>query len=374
MKKLKIFLIWTFIASLIEISSFALLNHQVAQVMAPPTTAAPKAAGLKTSLPDAETGNVQLSYSKDYLSYISQGTLKVFNLKANQVVFEKQPLANEGIINYQWLPDRDILLYFYGKVPSTQAQGSSYKPTSSTASDISSSVELHTVDFPASTDKTTPPDDRVNKTINHFPSGGQIPCIQFSTQTNLIFFTIAAQSGMNEIMEIDVNQNCKIEYKPGETIHNIAVSDRDGLLYTTVKSGALQKTFAMDGWESGWQRRMISTNREDTILGVKDGTVYIGQVQDGNLTAVLTTPDMNNSALNLNTLWTGSIPFDDSTHSLINNYGQLIIYNTTGVHILNGLAKDIPLRGNFTLSVDGSELVTFSSNGTSTIVELKALD
>jgi len=119
-KKLRILLVWTLVSLLLQFGGYSLLNNRVQKVMTPVAVASePITVQLKATIPGSDLNNIQISYAKDYLAYTENGSLKVFNLKKGKVVFEKKsPSATDktlGVLTYQWLPDRDILLYFYAK-------------------------------------------------------------------------------------------------------------------------------------------------------------------------------------------------------------------------------------------------------------------
>ena len=117
-KKLRILLVWTLVSLLLQFGGYSLLNNQVQKVMNP-VTSEPITLQLKATIPGSDLTNIQISYAKDYLAYSENGTLKVFNLPKGKAVFEKKsPSTTDktlGVLTYQWLPDRNILLYFYAE-------------------------------------------------------------------------------------------------------------------------------------------------------------------------------------------------------------------------------------------------------------------
>jgi len=115
-KKMRIIFVWVLVSLILQFGGYSLLNNQVQKVMAPVVNE-PIAIQLKATIPGSDLKNIQISYAKDYLAYLENGTLKVFNLTKGKVVFEKKsPSATDktlGVLTYQWLPDRNTLLYFY---------------------------------------------------------------------------------------------------------------------------------------------------------------------------------------------------------------------------------------------------------------------
>lgn len=92
-KKLRIILVWILVSLIFQFGGYSLLNNQIQKVMGltavdsePPIT--PQ---LKATIPGSDLTNIQVSYAKDFLAYSENGTLKIFNLKKENVVFEKNP-------------------------------------------------------------------------------------------------------------------------------------------------------------------------------------------------------------------------------------------------------------------------------------------
>ena len=416
MKKLRILLVWTLVSLLLQFGAYSLINNQVQKVMSPVSNE-PITLKLKATIPGTDLTNIQISYAKDYLAYKENGTLKVFNLKKESVVFEKKlPSANDktlGVLTYQWLPDRNTLLYFYARKnpnPVTYVTVYPSKSTQQTTTQSRSTTELKTEDpnqkivkeVPKVTPKEVPaeprvekrygnpqitdlytlelpnsdediaPDDRFNQTIDQFPADGKIEEWVVSTFTNLMYLTIKAGS-TEQLMEIDVMKNVRTLSKSGETIDNMAASDRYGTLYIDSKVGATQQVIAL----SGTKRQVISKNVNDRILGIRDGNVYIGEVKNNVLVKVKTTPDLTEVKSNpsLKTEWEGSIPYNKNLRTVIGAKGQIIVYDHQTANIISaGQLKEVNLHGDENyISVDGAELIQLTQEETSTLAELQPL-
>lgn len=397
-KKIRILLVWTLISLIVQFGIYAFLNNKVAKVMAPPDNG-PVTASLKAVIPGSDLQNVQVSYDRGYLAYKENGIFKVFNLKKEKVVYEKKPVAGEknlGVLNYQWLPDRDTLIYFYAKKNPNPVTVTTVTPSPKpvlkvedpkSAKDEKDVVaeprvekhynnpqltELYTLDF-SSADEDTPPDDRKNITIDSFPADGQIMQMSFSTTTNLMYMTVKHGSTM-QLMEIDVMKNVRILSKPGELINNLVASDRYGTLYIDSKLGGVKQVVAV----KGWQRNYISKNPNDYILGVRAGNIYLGEVKDDHLVKVLTTNDQAEPSTlpQFKAAWEGSsIPYKNS-NMIIGAKGQVIVYNHQTAYIINdGRLKQVTLHGDENyISPDGAELVQLTKQGNSTLAELQPLE
>lgn len=421
-KKLRIILVWTLVSLLLQFGAYAFLDKQVAKVLKPDTeTKEPITKQLEATLPGSDFENIQISYAKDYLAYTENGTLKIFNLKKEKMVFEKKlPTANDktmGVLSYQWLPDRDTLLYFYAKknpnpvtyvtVPIKPAEVSPVEPKTEPKTDPKTEpktedpnqktdkqvqkvepkdvpvktktearygnpqiTELYTLELPNS-DEDTAPDDRFNQTINEFPAGGKIEELVVSTSTNLIYLTV--KNGSTELlMEIDVMKNVRTLNRAGETIDGMAASDRYGTLFINSKIGGTKQVISL----GVGNRHVISKNANDKVLGIRDGKVYIGEVKNSKLVKIKTTEDRSEITDNpsLKTEWEGSIPFNN-VRTLIGSKGQVVIYNQQTAYIItDGQLEELQLLGNENyISDDGAELIQLKRSGTSTLVELQPI-
>jgi len=387
------------------------LNNKIQKVMSPVAAAIePIAVQLKATIPGTDLTNIQISYAKDYLAYSENGSLKVFNLKKGKVVFEKKsPSATDktlGVLTYQWLPDRDILLYFYAKknpnevttvkvyppkIPAPLVKPQSEDPNHPKIVTKEVPVEpklekrygnpqiteLYSLELPNSDEDTTPIDS-----LNTFdpPSGnenisagGTIEQFVVSATTNLMFLNVKNDS-THSLMKIDVMKEVSTVHKlGGELIDYIATSDRFGTLYFDSQVGNSHQIIALEGTN----RQIISDNVNDRILGIREGTVYIGQVENDQLVKIKTTPDlvkMTNTP-SLKTEWEGSIPFNKDVRWLIGAKDQLVIYDHKTANIMTvGKLVEVKLSGDENyVSVDGAELIQLTKQGTSTLVELQPL-
>jgi len=416
-KKLGIVLVWTLVSLLLQYGGYFYLNNQVQKVMAPVEKSKPITLQLKATIPGSDLNNIQISYAKDYLAYSENGTLKVFNLKSQKVVFEKEsPSATDktlGALTYQWLPDRNTLIYFYAKKnPNPVTYVTVYPPKTTVQTPVKTPTpvepktedpnqiiekevpkvvpkevpvepriekrygnpqitELYSLELPNS-DEDTAPDDRFNQTIDTFPAGGKIEDLVVSTSTNLMYLTIKTET-TELLMEIDVMKNVRTLSKSGEFIDNMAASDRYGSLYIDSKVGNTHQVIALEGTK----RQIISKNINDIILGVRAGKVYIGEVENNKLLKIKTTTDLAELTDNpsLKTEWEGSIPFDTNVRTLIGANGQMVVYNHQIANIVtDGHLVETKLHGDENyVSVDGAELIQLTKSGATTLVELQPL-
>lgn len=386
--------VWAIISLLLQLSVYAAINHRIANVS--DDAAAIITTNLEATLPDAHPENVQISYAKDYLAYMVNGTFKVFNLKQNKVVFTKSPSSsndkNMGVLNYQWLPDRNILIYFYAKknpnpytmvtVPVTDKSEDTNKQNQEEKGTVTPTkiekrvnnpqlTELNTLELPDSDDSSAQPDDRNNITLDTFPAGGKILQIVSSTYTNLMYVTIKTANDV-QLMEIDVMKDSRMLNKAGETISNIAASDRHGTLYIESKTNGSKQIFAV----SGWNRSTVSKNTNCIILGDKAGKVYLGEVKNGYLTNIQTGNDSSDisKTVQLSSIWQGSLPLT-TEHYLVGDTGEVIIYNNEKASIIaNGKVKEVNLSADACyISTDGAELIQLFNDGSQTKVKVQPL-
>ena len=477
-RKLRTLISWLLVSLMLQFTFYYFLNNQVEKVMAPTENKPIVVQNLEAEIPGTSLEDIQLSYAKDYLAYKENGVLKVFNLKQGKVVFEKKPQAgsdkNMGVLYYQWLPDRDTLVYFFGRknpnpvtevvVPVTPAEtqkntsgtpaqsasntntqksanSSTNNTTNSTnlkqtapasagvktqsetttlkaltaSSNVPASTpttknqepekvedpnqtpnppatqkpetkpqtriekrynnpqitELFTLELPPSDEEGTSPDDRLNRSIDSFPAGGEITQMVVSTFTNLMYLTI--KNGTNlQLMEIDIMKNVRTLNRSGEVISQMAASDKFGTLYVKSKSGKTEQILALQGFE----RETISNDANDVILGDRAGTLYLGKVQENRLVNIRIASDTKDEKnLDIKTIWEGSIPYKNPKGVIIGAKNEVIIYDDKNAYIVEeGKEKPISLSGeeNY-ISSDGVELVQLTRIGMSTKVKLQPL-
>ena len=400
MRTLRILLVWTLVSLLLQGGGYFFLNKKVQAVMTP-ASSEPITLDLTATIPGSNLQNIQISYAKDYLAYTENGTLKVYNLVQGKQVFEKKsPSVTDetlGVLTYQWLPDRNTLLYFYAKKNPNEVTTVTVNPKATAKTSVIKTedsnqkiqkvvpveprtekkygnpqiTELYSLELAESKDDTTPPDDRFNQSIDNLPKGGKIENLVFSTSSNLIYLTVKNES-TQLLMEIDVMKNVRTLNKSGEAIDNMAASDRYGTLYIDSKVGNTNQVIALDGTK----RRIISKKSTDKILGIRDGKIYIGEVIDDELVKIKTTADRSELTDNptLKTEWEGVIPFKD-VRMLIGLKGQVIVYDDQTAHIVTaGQLEEVKLEGDENyVSFDGAELIQLTDQGTSTLVALQPL-
>ncbi len=372
MRILRIILVWTLFSICIQAGAYFFLDQKVQAVMSPSVNEE-TIVKLKAIIPGTNFKNVQTSYANDYLAYMENGTFKVFNLVQGKQVFEKELSSpkdkTSGVLAYQWLPDRNTIIYFY-------ANKNIYKNQRI--------IELYSLELPESSDDT-PPDDRFNKTIDNMLQGGKIEAVVFSTSSNLIFLTVKNNS-TQQLMEIDVMKHVRTLNKSRETIDHMAASDRYGTLYINSKIDKTHQVVAI----SGTKRWIISKKSNDRILGVKDGIVYIGEVVDDKLVKIKTTTDHSDliDKPDIITEWEGLIPIEDA-HLLIGSKGQVVIYDNQIAYVISdGQMQEIEFEfevgenyvshenyvypANY-ISQDGTAHIQLNEEGTYTLVELQPL-
>ncbi|HWQ72885.1 MAG TPA: hypothetical protein VN370_11260 [Desulfitobacteriaceae bacterium] len=405
-KKLRIIIVWTIISLFIQFSIYGFTNYQVGKILNP--VYEPITTDLQATIPGTNLENIQISYAKDYLAYKENGVFKVFNLKEQKVVFEKKPEANSeenmGVMGYQWLPDRDALIYLYSKKnpnPVTKITTTKTTSTNKTVTDTNKSTtsedlnnkaaqtpsqqpkteirynnpwltELYTLELPSS-DELTPPDNRPHDiSLDSYPAGGVITQMAFSTFTNLIYITVKSGTNMT-LFEIDVMKDVSKLNRSGEYISNMAISDQQGTLYIDSKIGTTRQIVAVKSFD----RNVISQDPNDVILGDRNGKLYLGKVTINQLTKISTREDKTNFNEKVNpiTIWEGSIPYEDA-QVVIGSLGQVIVYNQQTVYIVNnGKVKEVNLQGKESyVSPDGAELIELTQQGDSTLAELRPLE
>ncbi|MGC7871093.1 hypothetical protein ACPUYX_06120 [Desulfosporosinus sp. SYSU MS00001] len=416
-KKMRTLLVWILVSLILQFGGYSLLNKQMERVLGNSGTDSqpPITTELQATISGSGLSNIQVSYSKDYAAYMDNNVLKVFNLKKGKVVFEKKPpSANDqtlGVLDYQWLPDRNILLYFYARKNPNAVTTVKVYPAKSEVSTPSISfnsedpkqdktviktspqpklekrygnpqlTELYSLELPNS-DEDAVPDDRLNpfeSGSKEFPAGGKIEKFVVSPVTNLMYLTVKTGSEQ-QLMKIDVMKKVSVLSESQEEIDNMAASDQYGILYIDSKLGALQQITAIQYNTASQKnkRYIITKNTSDRILGVKKGKIYIGEVKNNQLVTIKTTNDLPDVKENpsLETEWIGSIPFNSNTRAIIGADGQIIVCDNQKAYIVrDGHLKEVVLQGDENYcSDDGAELIQLRKEGASTLFKLQPLE
>lgn len=126
--------------------------------MAPANTQ-PIVRTLKTTINGTNFENMQISYGKDYIAYKENGILKVYNLKQDKQVFAKPAPSNDknlGVLYFQWLPDRNTLVYFYARKNPNPVTTETVTVTPASSTSQSSSANSGTSKTSASSSTNTP--------------------------------------------------------------------------------------------------------------------------------------------------------------------------------------------------------------------------
>lgn len=390
---------WVIVSLMFQFTFYYFLNKKAEAIMIP-QIAPVVVEDLEIQLPGTNLENIQVSFGKDYLAYMEDNYLKVYNVKLEKVVFEKKPQGSnkydEGVIYYQWLPDRDTLVYFYARhnpnptttvvVPVednqelTEQGGLTEDPNQrpsqpKTRTEIRYNnpqiTDIYTLELPPSDEEQTLPDDRFNRSIESFPAGGKIQQMVVSTFTNLIYLAIENNNSF-QLMEIDIMKNVRNLNRSGEKILQMAASDKFGTLYIKSKQNQKEEIMALNGWE----RKVISSDPDDIILGNRNGVLYLGKVQDGNLVNIRSAQEnTTDKSLDFDTMWEGSIPFTESSRIIIGAENEIIIYDHKTAQIISaGELRTLSLSGEDNLiSSDGVQLIQITREGFMTKLKFLSL-
>ncbi|NLI93672.1 MAG: hypothetical protein GX434_16215 [Peptococcaceae bacterium] len=414
LKLLRTLGVWTLVSLILQFGFYYVFNQAVAKVMTPTSNQKTITATYESVLPDTSPENIQISYAKDYLAYMSNGTFKVFNLKQNKVVFTKSREsgsdASMGVLNYHWLPDRNTLIYFFAKknpksnttaaAPQTttpkspqqqledpnaakspavtkdpaaakEAAGTAQGKAKETQTYQPQITELHSLELPNSSEDTKP-DERQNMTVSDFPAGGKITRIASSTYTNMIYLLV--QSGTSvKLIQIDIMQDITVLQRADETIMNITASDRNGTLYFESKTAKGKQILAID---SGIKRKTVSSDNDYYILGDRAGNFYVGEIKNNRLVQVLTCKDSSEKdrQIELYPTWKGDIPYSKGQIG-IDSSGKITIFENNTAYIITGgelKTKKISGQENY-LSDDGAVYIQLTHQNGGTKVNVKPL-
>lgn len=127
-RKIRSFLVGALFTTLIVLGSLNYLNGRISQpaiANVSKTTVSAKTA----LLPSADASDVQLSQDDQYIAYKDKEGLKVYNTKTSKIVYQGDKNQFKDTLFYEWLPDKNILLFI--SHASNQTNQTSAKPVAS---------------------------------------------------------------------------------------------------------------------------------------------------------------------------------------------------------------------------------------------------
>lgn len=346
-------LVWMCISLVWQIAAYAYFNEKVKTVMAPPDVK-PITQRISADIPGVDLKDIQLSYAKDYLAYTENGVLKVYNLKQKSLVFSKAPLPGSdktmGVLNYEWLPDRNTLIYFYARknpnpevrtivqptvsAPITQSISKSPSKSSAPVGGTTATVKKATgqtkmLTAGSATPTLPPTEDPNQEKITTPESALPQPKVEIRRSNPQLtdLYTLEFPDSDNQTLKPDDRFNQTLtEFPAGGSIMQMAFSTFTNLMFLTIKSGNTTQLLEIDVMKhvktisrygeqilnitaserygilyvesksggkkqimsvDGYKRKVISSDPNAEILGNRAGILYLGEVKNGILTKIL---------------------------------------------------------------------------------------
>ncbi len=319
----------------------------------PPQLPTPKVVEKVVNLQAAQVSDLKAAYAKDYLAYSDSTGLQVVNVKTGKLVFTENKPENGEILYYSWLPDRNRLLL----LEKERAAGKT--------------ATLYDVEFP-DPDQDVQPVKQEDRKIDNI--SGKIEAVDVSTLTNLIYMLVKAPNGQI-VYEINVMKKIRPVSKPGEKIFNVVTSDIKGTLYIQSRYSNVDQIVAV----KSTTRVQVLSGSQYELLGVQDKKVFVGNVEDGNLTKILSVPDTSSqekTSKETTVEWQGSVPWKKNYKAIIGPENYWVFYNQEqAVAFQNGKVKEVKFTSpeNY-LTQDGREYMQVDSSAGNTVkVTIKPL-
>ncbi len=387
MRKLRTFMVWGLISVLMQVGFLYYVERQIDAGSVSAAPQPPVIVQTTLELPQADVKNLQASYHKDYLAYTDSQGLKVVDVKTSKVVFKENKPVKGQILDYHWLPDRNILLFFVAKPnpkpkpkpvvevqpktevlnkedPQAKPQPAPSRPKPAPYYNPQV-TELYSVDFGFSLDAGSGPDSRLESVLSGFPAGGVIQAVDFSTFTNLIYLTVKTSYGQI-LYEIDVMRNISQLQRSGEKIVRISTSDKRGTLYVQSVLYGVPQIIAV----KHAVRQQLLRGSQYILLGEADNKVMVGVLEGDSLVKVLSIPDtgLKDKTSDKTSLeWQGNIPWKE--YNVISGSGDfLVFYGNDGAVVLDkGKQRTVTFSGkeNY-LTADGREVMELTPNADGT--------
>ncbi len=378
-RRVKVLAVWAVISVLMQVGFLYFLEKQINGGPADaytytPQLPTPKVVEKVVNLQAAQVSDLKASYAKDYLAYTDNTGLQVVNVKTGKVVFSENKPQTGDILGYHWLPDRNALLLV---IKEPVASNTKSEKTATTTASQKFQTNLYPIEFP-SPDENVKPDKGEPKKIQGFPSDGKIETIDLSTYTNSIYMLVNT-SRDQIVYEIDVMNNTWRVQKPGEKVSNMVTSDLKGTLYIQSTLTDIHQIVAIKH-PSKYKvlRDQVFKGSQYVLLGVQDNKVLVGNVENGNLTKILSVPDTapnDKTSKKTSVEWQGSIAWKN--YKTITGPGNYwVLYNQDqAVALQDGKVKEVKFSADKDyLTLDGRELMQVVPNPDGTVkVTIKPL-
>lgn len=367
-RKIRTFLVGALFTTIIVLGALNYLNGRISQ------PAIANVSAKAVLLPSAEASDVQLSQDDQYIAYKDKEGLKVYNTKTSKIVFQEDKNQFKNTLFYEWLPDKNILLFI--SYASNRTSQSSVKTVASSTKTTVSKLgvpELYSVDFSGETSSDTPYSARSECKLSNYPQGGVVQQMSLSTYTNLIYLTVKMGSS-EKLLQIDVMRNIVDLAHPGEKISRICASDEQGTLYIQSVYHGVAQIVAVNQKTT---RQQLFKGSQYVLMGQEGNKLMIGVLANGNLTKVLSTTDTGLSTKansETTTEWEGNIPWKDYQVTFTSN-GAIIVYDTKEAIVLDhGNQKNITMKGSSnSITLNAQEIVEVTPGETETTVSVSPL-
>jgi len=275
-----------------------------------------------------------------------------------KVLYRQGPAQGGQVLDFDWLPDRDGLLYICRGQPKT----------SPATEDTTDGVHLFTLEFDRLKES---PDVRYHSTLTHFPINAEIEKMVFSTYANIVYIALK-DNASSMLLEIDVMKDTRIISRSQEVITNMVVSNESGILYveSSIASGS-KKISAVNGWK----RSIIDDNSHRVLLGCRLGTLYLGTVIEDKLLEITRLPIEQQGSPSFEVIWRGELPFKGAQVVITDANIPILLHENSLFLLREGLMTKTDLAGSqFYLSEHAQVLVKMFPKGDHTVIHLIPLE
>ncbi len=356
-KKIALFVILTL---LLQITVYLMLNRQAGQLLSPSFQFG-KTYSLPLSL--EYTHAHRLSFNNRYLAYISdnqdndelqgRGTLNIIDLTANKRVFISDHKLTASVLGYEWLPDRNSLVYLVRENTPGRA-----------------SLQLYTLDLNISSTEII-----TAKYNRDLPvAADKLAAVEISTYTNHLYFLLVqnAVKPSQQLVRMDIMKTVNIVNLHGEAIQKIAVSNKFGTAYIESIVNSQKSIVALN-----LGRAVISADPAATLLGCDNDQLYLGRLMLNRLEEIKIYRDPVSAASGTLIWQGGGIPYTDITRVFCTD-NKVIIQNPDRIDSIdqNGKHKSMRVNANHiqVISPTGKMMMAISSSQNKTHYTWQAIE
>ncbi|MBU5590273.1 hypothetical protein KQI89_00685 [Clostridium sp. MSJ-4] len=335
MKKLKIILLWTLFALVIESGIFFILENKYfntdLKVSKVKLVENKKTEEHELTLPES-SGEVKVSDSARFISYLEDKSIKIFDSKTGNTNTVKAE-DNFDIQYYKWLPGENSFIM------AEKSKGSS-----------KAYFDLYSYDAKSNTKRELLNFDMKKLRINSYSPKEVISDIAFSTSTHVMYIKVQKNSNVSDIYMVNIMNELKKVKSDAHNIGRIDIfSEGTDLIYEE-----------KDIVKSLNNNKSVSAFNGVVLLGIdKDKKVYLGKKENNKISKIY----YGESSMTKDKWKIFDLPIPTEAKDIFIKKDGLVFVNNSKENNLLELSKNSKIQYNGKLlDISHKELIIIENN------------